>query len=68
LNRPIIDVVVAVTDEDAFACTRRLAQTEGVIAGASSVAALHTALELGAQRDARRVQKLVRVDPGRLRR
>jgi cysteine synthase len=41
LNRSILDEVIAVTDEEAFACSRRLAREEGILAGASSGAALH---------------------------
>jgi len=52
LNRSILDEVVAVTDEDAFACTRRLAQEEGILAGPSSGAALHAALALASRADA----------------
>jgi cysteine synthase len=44
LNRAILDEVVAVTDDDAFACAQRLAREEGIVAGASSGAALHAAL------------------------
>ncbi len=44
LNRAILDEVIAVSDEDAFACTRRLAREEGILAGVSSGAALHAAL------------------------
>lgn len=46
LNREIIDEVVAVTDEDAFAAARRLAREEGILAGISSGAAVHAALGL----------------------
>lgn len=52
LNRSILDEVVAVTDEEAFACTRRLAREEGIVAGISSGAALHAALVVAARRDA----------------
>ena len=44
LNRSILDEIVAVSDEDAFSCARRLAREEGIMAGASSGAALHAAL------------------------
>lgn len=46
LNRKIVDEVIAVSDEDAFATARRLARTEGILAGASSGAALHAALAI----------------------
>jgi cysteine synthase A len=44
LNRAILDEVIAVTDDEAFAATRRLAKVEGIVAGVSSGAALHAAL------------------------
>jgi len=44
LNRSILDEVIAVTDEEAFSCARRLAREEGIIAGVSSGAAAHAAL------------------------
>lgn len=47
LNREMIDEVIAVTDEEAFDCARRLARTEGIVAGVSSGAALQAALLLG---------------------
>ena len=49
LNRRLIDEVIAVSDADAFACARRLAREEGVVAGVSSGAALHAALLLAAR-------------------
>jgi cysteine synthase A len=51
LNRSIIDEIFAVSDEDAFACARRLAREEGIVAGASSGAALHAALALAMRPD-----------------
>ncbi len=54
LNRAILDEVIAVTDDDAFACARRLAREEGILAGASSGAALHAALAVAARADAAR--------------
>jgi cysteine synthase len=49
LNRSILDEVIAVSDEDAFTCARRLAREEGVLAGVSSGAALHAALAVAAR-------------------
>jgi cysteine synthase len=49
LNRAVIDEVVAVTDDDAFATARRLAREEGILAGISSGASAHAALGLAAR-------------------
>jgi cysteine synthase A len=49
LDRNLLDEVIAVTDDDAFACARRLAREEGVLAGVSSGAALHASLQLAAR-------------------
>jgi cysteine synthase len=49
LNRSVVDEVIAVSDEEAFACARRLARKEGILAGVSSGAALHAALTLAAR-------------------
>lgn len=49
LNRGLIDEVIAVRDADAFACAKRLAREEGVLAGVSSGAALYAALEIAAR-------------------
>lgn len=52
LNRSIIDEVAVVTDEEAFACARRLAREEGIVAGVSSGAAVHAALAIASRPDA----------------
>ncbi len=52
LNRSILDEVIAVTDEEAFTCTRRLAREEGIMAGVSSGAAVHAALTVASRKDA----------------
>jgi cysteine synthase A len=49
LNRSIIDEVIVVTDDEAFAAARRLARVEGILAGVSSGAALHAALAIAAE-------------------
>ncbi len=49
LNRSVIDEIISITDEDAFACARRLARTEGILAGASSGAAFAAALQVAAR-------------------
>ena len=46
LNTAILDEILTVTDEDAYVMTKRLARTEGVLAGISSGAALHAALQV----------------------
>ena len=46
LNTDIVDEVVKVTNEDAFAAARRLAKEEGILAGISSGAAVWAALEV----------------------
>jgi cysteine synthase A len=47
LNREVIDEVIRVSTPDAFRMTRRLAREEGLLAGISSGAAVHAALEVG---------------------
>ena len=51
LNRSLLDEVIAVTDQDAFAGARRLAREEGILAGVSSGAALHAALAVASRQD-----------------
>ncbi|MDD6830209.1 MAG: pyridoxal-phosphate dependent enzyme, partial [Firmicutes bacterium] len=51
LNRDICDEIVKVSDEDAFAAARELALSEGLLAGISSGAALHAAIELAKRRE-----------------
>ena len=46
LNPALIDGFIAVSDEDAIACSRRLAREEGIFAGFSSGANLAAALRL----------------------
>ena len=62
LNMEVIDEVIQVEDEDAFAMTRRLAREEGILAGISSGAAAHVAVQV-AQRSANAGKLIVVVLP-----
>lgn len=46
LNTDILDEVLTVTNEDAYATTKELARTEGLLAGISSGAAIYAATQL----------------------
>lgn len=46
LNRTIIDEILPVTEQDAYAAGRALARTEGILCGITSGAALHAAITL----------------------
>ena len=52
LNRAILDEIAVVSDDDAFACARRLGREEGILAGASSGAALSAALRVASRPEA----------------
>ena len=62
LDRSVVDRVVTVPGDDAFAASRALAQTEGVLAGISSGAALSAAAAL-AKEEAYRGKNIVVVLP-----
>lgn len=53
LDRSVIDDVVTVANEDAFATSRRLAREEGILCGISSGAATWAALEVAKRPEAR---------------
>ncbi|MHB1134245.1 MAG: cysteine synthase A [Chloroflexota bacterium] len=46
LERELIDEIVQVSNEEAYAMTRALARQEGILAGVSSGAAVHAALQV----------------------
>jgi cystathionine beta-synthase len=46
LDPSVVDRYVTVSDRDSFLATRRLARTEGILAGGSSGMAVHAALEV----------------------
>jgi cystathionine beta-synthase len=50
-DRTVVDRWVTVSDRDAFLTTRRLAQTEGILAGGSGGLAVHAALEAAKEID-----------------
>lgn len=49
LDTKLIDEVIRVTDEEAFRAGRQLIETEGLMAGISSGAAVHAAMQLACQ-------------------
>ncbi|MEJ7731790.1 MAG: cysteine synthase A [Polyangiaceae bacterium] len=51
LRRELIDEVLTVTEDDAFACARRLASEEGILTGISAGAALSAALVVAGRAD-----------------
>ena len=53
LDRTVIDEIVTVGDEDAFAAARLLARREGVLAGISSGAALRAAIRVAGRPESR---------------
>lgn len=51
LNKEVLDEIIAVSDENAFAAGRAIAREEGLLVGISSGAALHAAIELAKRRE-----------------
>jgi len=51
-DRKLIDEIILVSDDDAFAMARRLAKEEGILAGISSGAAAHAAIKVAVRDEA----------------
>ncbi len=49
LDRSVIDEIVTVKEEDAYAAGRRMASTEGTLVGITAGAALHAAMVIGSR-------------------
>jgi cysteine synthase A len=62
LDRSIIDEVIAVTNDDAFATARQLAKQEGILCGISSGAAMWAALQ-AARRTENQAKRIVVILP-----
>ena len=54
LDTDLIDRIITVTEENAYSAARLLAKKEGILAGISSGAALHAAMELAAKPENRK--------------
>ncbi len=59
LDRTVIDEIITVSDEDAFSACRLLGRTEGILAGISSGAALHAAIELSRGKSGKKIVVLL---------
>jgi cysteine synthase len=53
LDRSVLDEIIPVSTDDAFAAARRLAREEGILSGISCGAAVHAALQVGARGEMR---------------
>lgn len=51
IDRALLDEIIPVSDDDAYAMARRLARVEGILAGPSAGAAVHAALTVASRED-----------------
>lgn len=64
-NQSVVDHIIPITDEDAFASTRRVAKENGLLVGISSGAVLHVALKYAQQLSEDDVVVVMLADSGR---
>ena len=62
LNTDILDEIISVTNEDAFACMQQLAKMEGIFTGISAGAALCASLQI-ARREENQGKTIVTIFP-----
>ncbi|MCB9492872.1 MAG: cysteine synthase family protein [Epsilonproteobacteria bacterium] len=65
LNEEVIDHIIPITDQDAFAGTKKLAQEYGILAGISSGALFHVAVQYAPTFKSTDVVVLIFADSGR---
>jgi cystathionine beta-synthase len=64
-DRSVVDHIIPISDEDAFAMTRTLATHHGLLVGISSGAVMHVALEYAKKLDEKAVVVVIFADSGR---
>ena len=65
LDLSLIDDIVVVSDKDAFLTARKLAKTEGILAGGSSGAAVFATLKIAKELPGRKIIVTILPDTGR---
>ena len=54
-DEKVVDKVVGVTEQEAYDCVKLLARKEGVLAGISSGASLHTAIKIAKEQEGKTI-------------